>query len=161
MDLAKPRLLEQVGVLGCGPIGLLVLQVLKAAGAQIVPELLAKAKAKGKQIHLPVDWITADKFDPAANTGTGSALFTELPLPSCPELFRPQHCSPALTTLARAPPGSLRRLLEGLAVVAHEAGHPGILVYVDSDDLALVNAARLAGFHHDRTDVRYQLGGSL
>ncbi|MEJ1158452.1 zinc-dependent alcohol dehydrogenase [Prosthecomicrobium sp. N25] len=33
VDLAKPRLLERVGVLGCGPIGLLVIQVLKAAGA--------------------------------------------------------------------------------------------------------------------------------
>jgi len=31
--LAKPRLLERVGVLGCGPIGLLILQVLKGAGA--------------------------------------------------------------------------------------------------------------------------------
>jgi L-iditol 2-dehydrogenase len=33
VDLAKPRLLERVAVLGAGPIGLLVLQVLKAAGA--------------------------------------------------------------------------------------------------------------------------------
>ncbi len=33
VDLAKPRLLERVIVLGCGPIGLLTLQVLKAAGA--------------------------------------------------------------------------------------------------------------------------------
>ena len=31
--LAKPRLLERVAVLGCGPIGLLILQVLKASGA--------------------------------------------------------------------------------------------------------------------------------
>src|SRR3954453_15898574 len=31
--LAKPRMLERVGVVGCGPIGLLVIQVLKAAGA--------------------------------------------------------------------------------------------------------------------------------
>ena len=44
-----------------------------------------------------------------------------------------------------APPGSLRRLLEGVAVVAHEAGLPGVIVNVDSDDLPLVNAARLAG----------------
>ncbi len=33
VDLAKPRLLESVAVLGCGPIGLLIIQVLKAAGA--------------------------------------------------------------------------------------------------------------------------------
>jgi len=33
IDLAKPRLLETVTVLGCGPIGLLILQVLKVAGA--------------------------------------------------------------------------------------------------------------------------------
>ena len=32
-DLARPRLLETVTVLGCGPIGLLILQVLKVAGA--------------------------------------------------------------------------------------------------------------------------------
>jgi L-iditol 2-dehydrogenase len=31
--LAKPRLGERVGVLGCGPIGLLIMQVLKAGGA--------------------------------------------------------------------------------------------------------------------------------
>jgi L-iditol 2-dehydrogenase len=33
VDLAKPRLLEPVAVLGAGPIGLLILQVLKVAGA--------------------------------------------------------------------------------------------------------------------------------
>ncbi len=33
VDLAKPKLLERVAVLGCGPIGLLILQVLKVAGA--------------------------------------------------------------------------------------------------------------------------------
>ncbi len=40
-----------------------------AAGAEIIPELIAKAKEKGVQIHLPVDFITADKFAPDANTG--------------------------------------------------------------------------------------------
>ncbi|HET7716883.1 MAG TPA: alcohol dehydrogenase catalytic domain-containing protein [Bauldia sp.] len=33
VDLAKPRLLERVAVVGCGPIGLLIIQVLKVAGA--------------------------------------------------------------------------------------------------------------------------------
>ncbi|MEK1890399.1 MAG: alcohol dehydrogenase catalytic domain-containing protein [Phyllobacterium sp.] len=33
VDLAKPRLLERVALIGCGPIGLLILQVLKVAGA--------------------------------------------------------------------------------------------------------------------------------
>jgi L-iditol 2-dehydrogenase len=33
VDLAKPRLLERVTLLGCGPIGLLILQVLRAGGA--------------------------------------------------------------------------------------------------------------------------------
>ncbi|MFM2091339.1 MAG: hypothetical protein RLZZ127_1828, partial [Planctomycetota bacterium] len=38
-------------------------------GAKIVPDLFKKAAEKGKKIHLPVDWVTADKFDPNANTG--------------------------------------------------------------------------------------------
>jgi L-iditol 2-dehydrogenase len=33
VDLARPRLLERVALLGCGPIGLLILQVLRTAGA--------------------------------------------------------------------------------------------------------------------------------
>ena len=33
VGLAKPRMLERVAVLGCGPIGLLIIQVLKATGA--------------------------------------------------------------------------------------------------------------------------------
>jgi phosphoglycerate kinase len=43
-----------------------------AEGAKIVPELFKKAAEKGKKIHLPCDWITADKFDPNANTGTAT-----------------------------------------------------------------------------------------
>ena len=41
-------------------------------GAKIVPELLKKAQEKGKKIHLPVDWVTADKFDANANTGAAT-----------------------------------------------------------------------------------------
>ncbi len=40
-------------------------------------ELLAKAKAKGVQIHLPQDSIVADKFDKDANTS--SAINAEIP----------------------------------------------------------------------------------
>jgi hypothetical protein len=54
--------------------------------------------------------------------------------------------------------GAPRRLLEGAAAIAHDAGLTGLIIYVDSDDADLVNACRLAGFQHDRTDVRYQLG---
>ena len=35
-------------------------------GAKIVPELIEKAKAKGVQIHLPVDFVCAEKFAPDA-----------------------------------------------------------------------------------------------
>ena len=42
------------------------------AGAEIVAELVTKAKEKGVHIHLPVDFVTADKFAPDANTGTAT-----------------------------------------------------------------------------------------
>lgn len=41
-------------------------------GAKIVPELLKKAADKGKKLHLPVDWVTADKFAADANTGAAT-----------------------------------------------------------------------------------------
>jgi phosphoglycerate kinase len=44
-----------------------------AEGAKIVPELMEKAKAKGVKIHLPVDFVCADKFDPEANTQPADA----------------------------------------------------------------------------------------
>ncbi len=51
-----------------------------------------------------------------------------------------------------------RRLLEGAAAVARAAGMRGVIIHAAADDARLVNACRLAGFQHDRTDVRYQLG---
>ena len=36
-------------------------------GAKIVEGLAEKAKNKGVKLHLPVDFITADKFDENAN----------------------------------------------------------------------------------------------
>lgn len=52
-----------------------------------------------------------------------------------------------------------RRLLDGAAAVVHEAGMTGVIIHVDSDDAGLVNACRLVDFQHDRTDVRYEIGG--
>ncbi|XP_061104805.1 phosphoglycerate kinase 1 [Conger conger] len=41
-------------------------------GAKIVKDLMAKAKKNGVKINLPVDFITADKFDEHATTGTAT-----------------------------------------------------------------------------------------
>lgn len=40
-------------------------------GAKIVPKLMEKAKANGVKIHLPVDFVTGDKF--AADAAVGAA----------------------------------------------------------------------------------------
>ncbi len=48
-------------------------------GAKIVPKLMEKAKAKGIKIHLPVDFVTADKF--AADAATGAASVSEGGIP--------------------------------------------------------------------------------
>lgn len=42
------------------------------AGAKTVPQLMEKAKKNGVKVVLPVDYITADKFDANANTGTAT-----------------------------------------------------------------------------------------
>ena len=43
-----------------------------AEGAKIIPELAEKAKAKGVNLHLPVDFVTADKFAPDANVSSAT-----------------------------------------------------------------------------------------
>jgi phosphoglycerate kinase len=42
-------------------------------GAKIVPELMEKAREKDVKIHLPLDFVCADKFDPAARTCSATA----------------------------------------------------------------------------------------
>ena len=44
-------------------------------GAKIVPKLIEKAAKNNVKIHLPVDFVTADKFD--ANAQVGSATVEE------------------------------------------------------------------------------------
>lgn len=41
-------------------------------GAGIVKDLMAKAEKNGVKITLPVDFLTADKFDEKAATGTAT-----------------------------------------------------------------------------------------
>jgi phosphoglycerate kinase len=41
-------------------------------GAKIVADLLKKAEAKGVKIHLPVDYVTGDKFGADANVGAAT-----------------------------------------------------------------------------------------
>jgi phosphoglycerate kinase len=37
-------------------------------GAKIIPDIMNKAKERGVKIHLPIDFISADKFEETANT---------------------------------------------------------------------------------------------
>ena len=41
-------------------------------GSKIVQKLMDKAKANNVQMHLPVDFITADKFDENPQVGTAT-----------------------------------------------------------------------------------------
>ena len=41
-------------------------------GAKIVNKLMEKAAAKNVKIHLPVDFVTADKFAPDAAVGSAT-----------------------------------------------------------------------------------------
>lgn len=43
-----------------------------AEGAKIVPEIMANAEKHNVEVILPVDFITADRFAPDANTGTAT-----------------------------------------------------------------------------------------
>ncbi|OZG29221.1 N-acetyltransferase [Williamsia sp. 1138] len=54
-------------------------------------------------------------------------------------------------------PALTRALLTSAFTQAAEAGLEGVIVYVDSENAALVNACRLTRFQHDRTDVRFGL----
>jgi len=47
-------------------------------GAAIVPQLMEKAKANNVKIHLPIDFVTADKFAPDAQVGAAD-LETGIP----------------------------------------------------------------------------------
>ncbi|MBI3213816.1 MAG: hypothetical protein HYZ38_08360 [Mycobacterium sp.] len=79
--------------------------------------------------------------------------------PSSSEEFGSCATIRAVANAPNADAQQRRKLLDGAAAIAHDAGRTGLVVYVDSDDSRLVIACRLTNFQHDRTDVLLQLGG--
>lgn len=71
VDLAKPRLLEPVALLGSGPIGLLILQVLKTAGAGDVHviEPLSHRRAAALKLGAKDVFATVEDFVNEAGKG--------------------------------------------------------------------------------------------
>lgn len=87
VDLAKPRLLEKVALLGCGPIGLLILQVLKVAGAGQVLAVDPQPHRRDMAAKLGADWTGADVDALRAETErAGCPLVVEAT--NAPEGFR-------------------------------------------------------------------------
>jgi L-iditol 2-dehydrogenase len=78
VDLAKPRLLEPAAVLGAGPIGLLILQVLQIAGAGKVDVIdpLAHRRAAALGLGAKEVFPTADEFVSGSGKG-GRSLVIE------------------------------------------------------------------------------------
>jgi len=62
-------------------------------GAKIVNDLMAKAKANNVQIHLPVDFVTADKF--AEDAAVGAATMED----GVPDGWMGLDCGPASNTM--------------------------------------------------------------
>ena len=114
VDLAKPRLLERVAVIGCGPIGLLIIEVLKVAGAG---EILAADP-------LPHRRAIAEKLG-AAKVGTSVAEIVEWSSGGC-----------TLVIEATNSPNGFRD-----AVAATRIGGRIVLVGIPDGDIYHLNAA--------------------
>ena len=78
VNLAKPALLERVTLLGAGPIGLLLLQVLKAAGAGEIFVIEPLEHRRAMAARLGAAGVGASVADASAWTrGTGCSLVIE------------------------------------------------------------------------------------
>jgi len=78
VDLAKPRLLERVAVLGAGPIGLLILQVLKVAGGGEICVVEPQAHRREMAIRLGAAAVGESVSDIAGwSEGKGFSLVIE------------------------------------------------------------------------------------
>jgi len=74
-------------------------------GAEIVPTIMAKAKALNKKIHLPVDFVAADKFDKDANTKVVTAAA------GIPADWQGLDCGPATIAAFREVVGRVKTIL--------------------------------------------------
>ena len=87
VDLARPKLLERVTVIGCGPIGLLIIQVLRAAGAGDILAADPQAHRRDMARALGATHAAQNVKELAALTkGEGTALVLEAT--NAPEGFR-------------------------------------------------------------------------
>jgi L-iditol 2-dehydrogenase len=78
VDLAKPRLLERVALLGAGPIGLLILQVLQASGAGEVLVVDPLGHRRAAASHLGAARVAASVDELAdVTSGEGCPLVVE------------------------------------------------------------------------------------
>jgi L-iditol 2-dehydrogenase len=71
VDLAKPRLLEPVALLGAGPIGLLILQVLKVAGGDEVHVIEPLEHRRAAALGLGAKHVFPTVEDLVSGTGKG------------------------------------------------------------------------------------------
>ena len=78
VGLAKPRLMERVAIVGCGPIGLLILQVLHAAGAGEILAVDPLAHRREAAARLGAARTGASVAEiPAWTAGEGAPLVVE------------------------------------------------------------------------------------
>ncbi|KAF9050792.1 phosphoglycerate kinase [Hymenopellis radicata] len=141
-----------------------------APGSEKVAALVAKAKANGVKIVFPVDYITADKFDKNATTGTATEAqgipdgWMGLDAgPKSRELFRTTVLE-AKTILWNGPPGVFEfpAFAEGSTALLEaniEAAKNGAVVIVGGGDTATVVAQ--AGAEDKLSHVSTGGGASL
>jgi len=139
-----------------------------AEGAKIIPELAAKAKAKGVNLHLPVDFVCADKFAPDANL---SAATDNIPAgimgldagPQTRELFA-KVIGASKTIIWNGPPGvfefdAFSAGTKSMAAAIAAATEAGAITVVGGGDTA--TAAKQFGVDQKVTHCSTGGGASL
>lgn len=140
-----------------------------AEGAAIVPELAAKAKERGVNLHLPVDFVTADRFAPDATVS--QATTAGIPAgtmgldagPQTRELFAKVIAS-AGTIIWNGPPGvfefeAFSQGSRSMAAAIAAATEAGAITVVGGGDTA--TAAKKFGVDHKVTHCSTGGGASL